>query len=415
MNKTRLLHWVAFVAGLISISLFTWWTSPFKSYNLIKAPESVKKDSTTFIIPGELRGIIDTYDLWVKAHIDSGKAPGAAVAIVKGGNIVHLKGYGLKSTSQSDSIDEHTVFRIASVSKGFASVLAGVLTEDSLLHWDDPVSKHLPDFSLRDTLNSKDLAIKHLLSHTTGLPRHAYTDLIESGSKYQNILTSIQQLPLIGPVGKYYSYQNVIYSLFSDIAMAATNMPYDRLMHQYLFKPIGMADASVCYDSLIKSQNFAFPHVRTYEGWRPTEISKTYYNVIPAAGVNASISDMANWLNTMMGNTPDIVSVSTLDKLFTPIIETPRRRYLRHWPALKKAYYGLGWRVFKYGDHKIIYHGGYVNDYRAEIGFDIIEQVGIVVLTNAPCPLANQGISTFFKSYFEQQAQASQTKKKTRL
>ena len=402
MSKTRPIHWIAFVFGLLFLVFFTWWTTPFKSYDFNEPAEIVKKDNVAPVIPVKLKSVINSYDSWVKGHIKSNRSPGAAVAIVREGRIIHLRGYGLKSTKESDSINEHTVFRIASVSKGFASVLAGILAEDSILHWDDRVSRHLPEFALKDTLNSKDLAIRHILSHTTGLPRHAYTDLIESGSSYQNMLTSIQQLPLIGPVGKYYSYQNVIYSLFSDIAVAATDVPYDRLMYQHLFDPIGMSDASVTYESLIKSRNYAFPHIRTYEGWRPTDISKSYYNVIPAAGVNASISDMAKWLITLMGNTPDVISTKTLEKLFTPVVETPRRRYLHHWPALKKAYYGLGWRVFKYGDHNIIYHGGYVNDFRAEIGFDNNEQIGIVLLTNAACHLANEGVSTFFKSYFRQ-------------
>lgn len=402
MRNTRPAHWIIFALGLSSLVFFTWWTTPFKSYDFNEPPQAVKKDSNRFVIPVGLKHVVNTFDSWVKGHIASNKSPGAAVAIVKEGRVIHLRGYGLRSTTDADSIDEHTVFRIASVSKGFASVLAGVLAEDSIIHWDDPVSRHLPHFALRDTLNSKDLAIKHILSHTTGLPRHAYTDLIESGSSYQHMLTSIQQLPLIGPVGKYYSYQNVIYSLFSDIAVAATNMSYERLMYQQLFWPIGMEDASVSYESMIKSRNFALPHIRTYEGWRPTDISKSYYNVIPAAGVNASISDMAKWLITMMGNTPDVISSETLEQLFTPIVETPRRRYLHHWPALKKAYYGMGWRIFKYGEHEIIYHGGYVNDFRAEIGFDKDEQVGVVLLTNAACHLANEGISTFFKSYFQQ-------------
>ena len=402
MSKTRPVHWIAFVFGLTFLVFFTWWTTPFKSYDINKPPPVVEKDTAAPVIPAKLKGVINSYDSWVTEHIRSNKSPGAAVAIVREDEIIHLRGYGLKSTKDPDSIDEHTVFRIASVSKGFASVLAGILAEDSILHWDDPVSRHLPDFALKDTLNSSDLAIKHILSHTTGLPRHAYTDLIESGSSYQNMLASIQELSLIGPVGKYYSYQNVIYSLFSDIAVAATRVPYDRLMYRYLFNPIGMKDASVSYKSLIETRNFALPHIRTYEGWRPTSISKTYYNVIPAAGVNASISDMAKWLITLMGNTPNVVSVKTLEKLYTPVIETPRRRYLHHWPALKKAYYGLGWRVFKYGDHEIIYHGGYVNNYRAEIGFDNYEQVGIVILTNAACHLANEGVSTFFKSYFKE-------------
>ncbi len=358
----------------------------------------------------ELQHVIDYYDQWATEQIASNVAPGAAVAIVKDGHIVHAKGYGLRSTKTTDSINEETVFRIASVSKGFASVMAGMMVEDHLLDWQGKVSGYLPDFNLRDTLNSKELTISHLLSHTTGLPRHAYTDLIESGSKYDDMKQSIQELPLIGPVGKYYSYQNVIYSLFSDIAIAVTEEPYEQLMHEKIFGPVGMENASVSYDSINNHKNVALPHVKTTSGWRPTKISKTYYNVIPAAGVNASVNDMANWLITLMGNKPDVIGQQTLDKLFSPIIQTPRRKYLRNWPGLKSAYYGLGWRIFNYGDNerKIVYHGGYVNHYRAEIAFDQEDNIGIVVLTNAPTKMANKSIPTFFEEYYKKYSSMNQ-------
>ncbi len=364
-------------------------------------PEPVKeKDSVSFSVAPALKALVDNYDLWVNSHINSGNAPGAAVAIIKNGNILLLKGYGKKNTKEEALIDKNTVFRIASVSKGFAGVLAGVLVEDSLLNWETKVSEYLPSFALRDTLNSKDLALKNILSHTTGLPRHAYTDLIEGNATFEEMVTDIQKLHLIGPVGKYYSYQNVIYSLFSDIAEKVTEQPYEQLMYNKLFKPLGMQNASVSFDSIINNPNHAVPHIKTTRGWRPRKISKNYYNVIPAAGVNASITDMAQWLKATMGRFPEVISEETLQQLYTPVVETPRRRYRRHWPKLKKANYGFGWRIFDYEDEKVIYHGGYVNDYRAEIGFDLKNNIGVVVLTNGPCKLANKAISKFFVNFY---------------
>lgn len=390
------------VAGLLVFILFFTFQGGFypKTDNNASL-SSIEQDSIELMTSPALRSVISNYDRWVNQHINSGYAPGAAVAIVSDGQILHLRGYGKKNVLVNDSVDINTVFRIASVSKGFASIMAGVLVEDSLMNWNDKVSKFIPDFALKDTLNSKELAIKNLLSHTTGLPRHAYTDLIEGNSTFPDMIASIQQLSLIGPVGKYYSYQNVIYSLISNIAEKVTNRSYDRLMYEKLFDPLGMNNASVCYDSIVNCTNYAMPHIKTKKGWKPTNISQNYYNVIPAAGVNASIADMAQWLLAVMGQKPEVISIETLEKIYSPVVETPKRRYLNHWPLLQKAHYGFGWRIFDYAEEKIIYHGGYVNDFRAEIGFDLKNKIGIVVLTNSPSPLANKAISNFFVNYYK--------------
>ncbi len=386
-----------FVFGL----LFLLHTGLSPNRGFVENNPTAKKDSIEFQAPPSLQTLVNKYDEWVEEHVISGNAPGAAVAIVKNGNVLLIKGYGKKDVNKEALIDPHTVFRIASVSKGFAGILAGVLVQDSLLQWESKVSEYLPSFALKDTLNSRELAVKNILSHTTGLPRHAYTDLIEGNASFDEMIHDIQQLDLIGPVGKYYSYQNVIYSLFSDIAEQVTDQSYEQLMHDKLFEPLGMDNASVSYEAINTNPNHALPHIKTTKGWRTKSISENYYNVIPAAGVNASIADMAQWLKATMGQVPNVIEYETLEKIYSPVVETPRRRYLRHWPKLKKANYGFGWRIFNYDKEKVIYHGGYVNDFRAEIGFDLKHNVGIVVLTNAPCKLANQAISKFFVNYYK--------------
>ncbi len=381
--------------------LLTWISNYSRSVNAVSDTNPKMIEIEQLAISDEMEKVIDEYDQWVSSMVAEGKVPGAAVAIVKGKHVVHMKGYGLRSYASGDSVNEHTVFRLASVSKGFAGVLAGILSEKGYFDLSDPVDKYLPDFHLKDTLNSSELNITHLLSHTTGLGRHAYTDLIENGTDYQEMLANLQALPLIGPVGTYYSYQNVIYSLISDIANQSTGEDYPALVNKYIFQPAGMADASADFASISAQANVALPHVKTYNGWRPTKISETYYNVSPAAGINASISDMSKWLSTLMGYHPQVINPETLQRVYTPVVRTPMRKYRGNWPEIKKAYYALGWRVLDLNEHQLVYHGGYVNHYRAEIAFDPEEEMGIVILTNAPGELSNKGVSKFMRAYYE--------------
>ncbi|MEX2410690.1 MAG: serine hydrolase domain-containing protein, partial [Candidatus Paceibacterota bacterium] len=95
--------------------------------------------------------------------------PGGAVVIVKEGQVLFQKGFGVKERGKPDRVDEHTVFRLGSLSKGFTSVLAGVLAEEGAVSWDQPVSNYLNEFRLNDPEQTELVQIRHLLSHTTGL------------------------------------------------------------------------------------------------------------------------------------------------------------------------------------------------------------------------------------------------------
>jgi len=139
-----------------------------ESYNLAKKRSYTQQvfDSIAF-----------SYDEYLRHAVDSLKSPGAAVAIVYKGDLILVKGYGVKKTGSSDSIDLHTAFRIGSVSKGFASVLTGILVDEGYLSWDDRIKEHMKDFRLKDTTCASQLTIRHVLSHTTGFPNHTFTDM----------------------------------------------------------------------------------------------------------------------------------------------------------------------------------------------------------------------------------------------
>jgi beta-lactamase class C len=134
--------------------------------------------------------------------------------------------------------------------------------------------------------------------------------------------------------------------------------------------------------------------------WRTTPITDTYYNVAPAAGVNASISDMAKWLVALLGNRPDVIRQRTLDHLFAPYVKAPsKNRNYGRLHRLSKSYYGMGWRVLHYPHDTLIYHGGYVNGYRSEVAVNQRDRVAVCILANAPGALADNGIPLFFNLF----------------
>ena len=326
--------------------------------------------------------------------------PGAAVVIVKDSSIIYMRGLGLRANGTSDSVDMHTIFRLGSVSKGFAAVLTGLLANEGQLNWNDQVIKYDPNFRLKSTEQTDKLAIENLLSHTTGLPYHAYTNLVEEDMPLNEMLERLSDVDLIARVGKVYSYQNVAYSEISNVLKGATGKNYDELLEEKIFGPLHMDNASVTYRDFLNNPNTAKPHVYYRGGWHKSDVSDTYYNVAPAGGVNASINDMSKWLKAMMGNTSGVIPNSTLHDVFNPFVRTNiRKHYYLTSAAYRREYYGMGWRISLNNSDTIIYHGGYVNQFRSEIAFDKNEHIGICILTNAPTGLASKAVATFFKIY----------------
>ncbi|MDZ7318402.1 MAG: beta-lactamase family protein [candidate division KSB1 bacterium] len=344
--------------------------------------------------------VVTQFEKFVQDTMAQCNAPGAAVAVVKDDRIIYLKGFGVREIGKAEAVDIHTVFRLGSVSKGFAAVLTGVLVQDGILNWDDKIVDYCPDFSLKNAQSTQNLTIRHILSHTTGLPAHTFTDRVEAEVPFEDIVKQLREVQVISPVGKIYAYQNVAFSLIGEVVWAATGQTYQTLIEQRLFEPLGMTDASVGREAFMAASNRAMPHVHRYSGWTVAEIKNAYYAIPPAAGINASILDMAKWLRAVMGSAPQVISQATIREITAPVVRTPQERRRHRWgELLNEAYYGLGWRIFDYGGKKLVYHGGWVSGYRSEIGFIQEDRIGVVVLMNFENVISSYFLPKFFELY----------------
>ena len=347
-----------------------------------------------------LQQFIAEYQHFVDSAFATSRTPGAAIAIVRDTSTIYLRGMGVRKVNKKAQVDEHTVFRLASVSKGFAAVMTGVLVDNQVLHWNDKVTKYLSDFSLNSPEQTQRINLKHVLSHTTGLPYHTYTNLVEDGLDILTIAAQMPTVNLIGPEGTIYSYQNAAYSLIEEVMRSATGQSYRDLLATRLLTPLRMHDASTSYEAIEHHKNTAQPHVGSRLRWLPTRIKDEYYNTVSAGGVNASASDMAQWLKLLLGHRPDVISEAALDTIFSPMVKTKNeRRYFRQWKEVQEASYALGWRVLDCGTDTLMYHGGYVDGYRSEIAVNRKENIGVCMLANAPSGFTNVCIPAFFRLY----------------
>jgi beta-lactamase class C len=352
-----------------------------------------------------IRKIIRKFDAFLRDSLRSTGCVGAAATIFHQDEIVYTLTHGVKRAGIKDSVDRHTVFRLASVSKGFAGVLAAILQNEGIISMDDRIIEYLPGFRLKDSVNTHELAIRHVLNHTSGLVPHAYDNLAEDGKTIKEIIPELATVDIAGFPGQYYGYQNVVFSLIDTLLVLKTNRDYGELVDRKIFRPLGLKDASTGYRGLIWNSNVAFPHDRINGEYHPLPLNTGYYNLLPAAGVNASIDDMGKWLEALLGFVPKQLDTAVINLISTPQVYTPlKRNYTRFWDPIEARYYSYGWRIFDYKGKRILYHGGYVRGYRAEIAFCPEEKTGIAFLLNSPNRLASQVVPTFFNMYLETQA-----------
>lgn len=372
----------------------------------INVPVKTSANQEKVVIPENpfLVDFLDSLDQRIKLYLEEKKVPGVAVVVVHQGKTVYKKAFGIKVKNSVSPIDTNTVFRIASVSKGFSAAIAGILVNDSLLKWDDKVKDHLPSFALKSDKQSQEVEIKHILSHTSGLQYQAYTNLVEEGWPRDKIIAQLRDVDLISKAGKLYSYQNVAYSIIEPIIENITNSTFKVVLETRLFTPLGMKDASVSYEDFEDEFNKAKPHLYRGNGhYKEISISPTYYNVAAAGGINASISDMEDWLLAMLGHKTEVIPAEVLNVLFTPLVRTSLKEpAFRRITRSAKAFYGLGWRIVHLPNDTLVYHGGYANGYRSGISFSPKYDIGICILTNSSYDLPGETMADFYDLFYPQ-------------
>ncbi len=342
----------------------------------------------------------EKFSAQVDEQLNHYSIPGGAYTIVKDGKIVALENFGYTDIAQSARVNNHTVFRLASVSKTFAATITTMLAQEQQLNLSDPITKYVPNFALATQGAADKIQLKHLLSHSSGLMPNAYDNLLHENWSMEKIISRFDRITPICQPEKCYGYQNIAYGLLQPAIEASQQKSYSNLLQERVFSPLNMTHASVGIDAFKKQENTAKPHIlrkRVKTGkkdkhgrdikkyiWRTVKVTPDFYKVAPAAGVNASISDLAKWLIANLGHKPNILSPELLAEITIPRIKTKKDLRRRFWrDHLTDAHYGYGWRIYQFNDLPIIYHSGWVAGFRADIGYSPDLDIGFAIVINA--------------------------------
>ena len=324
-------------------------------------------------------------DGYVKRVMENWEAPGIAVAVVKDDQVVLAQGWGVRELGSPEWVDEETVFAIASTSKAFTAAALGMLVDAGELSWDDPVIDHLPGFRLFDPYVTREMTVRDLLSHRSGLSRG---DLLWYASPFtrDEVVERVRGLEPSWSFRARYGYQNIMFTTAGEVVRAVTDTTWDEFVAHRIFAPLGMHNSTTTIRDLDGRDNVATPHGKidgevTPIAWR------NFDNLGGAGSINSSVGDLAQWmrmqLNEGVYGDVQLISDSVIKEMHTPQTVVPRSDDEEEmFPETHFSAYGLGWRLNDYRGRLIVRHGGALDGMRTHVLLVPEEELGVVAVTN---------------------------------
>lgn len=330
------------------------------------------------------------------------EVPGIAVEIVKDGKPVVLKGYGIRRVNEPESVDEQTLFNIGSNTKGFTAAALALLAEEGKLHWGDPVTKHLPGFQMYDAWVTREMTIRDLLAHRSGLGLGA-GDLLfvwpPTTFTREDIVFRQRFIKLATSFRSGYAYDNCVYIVAGEVVQAASGKTWEEFVVERLFVPLGMHRSSINREALANDGNKAVSHI-----WNRGRLETVgYYNVTnmaPAGGINSCAADMAKWAKTLLaaadardsgGGPPPFLARSSIQQLWSAQTPMPIEQPHPMGSIVKPQFsaYGLGFAFRDYRGNKLVWHSGGMPGQISWVTLVPELSLGIILLSNKE---PNQGL-----------------------
>jgi len=325
------------------------------------------------------------FDRYVAKAVGDWNVPGLAIAVVKNDSLVFAKGYGVIEKGKPARVDEHTRFAIGSTTKAMTVTALAMLADEGKLSFDDKVIDHLPDFRLRDAWVTRELTIRDLLTHRTGLPG---TDLLWLFDSYptNEIFRRMQYVEPESSFRSHWEYQNVMYALAGAIVEQASGMKWADFVRTRIFEPLGMNETIPLVSELPGKPNVAVPHAMADDSVQVVSI-RTTDPIAPAGSVWSSVHDMSIWMRFVLdsGRVGDrrLVKPETFREIVAPEMRAPMDEY----PALSLSRphffsYALGWFVQDYDGETVWMHTGSIDGMCAIIGLLPGQRMGVYILEN---------------------------------
>jgi CubicO group peptidase (beta-lactamase class C family) len=355
--------------------------------NEAQAGSSEPAPPASAIVPftAELASELDAY---LDAAIAAFHVPGAAVALIRGGEVAYLGTAGVRDAEGAELVGLDTRFMIGSVTKSMTTTMAATLVGEGRLGWDDRVIDYLPGLSLASPEWAPELRVRDLFRHTSGVPRSDIALLIGEARPLE-LIRSVALIPGAVAPGERYEYQNQMFSIGGFAAASAVGAPlsdgalgfvYERLMQRRVFEPLDMARTTLDFDVALRDDDHASPHAYDAEAASvrplPVAFERALLQVLPAGGVWSNVVDMAHYFAMHLREGESLDGVRVVPE--TNLLET----HTPEVPIAGNLSYGLGWLIDETPSGNVLTHDGGTAGFTARlIGLPALD-LGLVVLVN---------------------------------
>ncbi len=338
-------------------------------------------------------------DADVARALKSFDVPGIAIAVVKDGKVIAARGFGVRKLGEPAPVDGKTLFEIASNSKAFTAAALAMLVDEGKLAWDDPVTRHLPDFQMFDAYVTHEMTVRDLLTHRSGLGLGA-GDLLWWPTTSFTTDEIIEKLRYIRPATSFrnsYAYDNLLYIVAGKIIAQKSGKSWGDTVRERILKPVGMTSTTTSLAENAGNPNLSSPHSKI-DGKIAVVKPMPVANAVGAVGINTNAEDIARWMNLLLdggklegagkdaeGKELRLFSAAQSGEMWTP--QTPMK-ISEPKPALAATRpnfyaYGLGFQLRDYKGMKLAMHGGALQGFYSRVVLVPEAKLGIAILTNA--------------------------------
>lgn len=331
---------------------------------------------------------LEELDAYIEKAMDEWEVPGLAIAIVENDTVVFAKGYGVREIGDPTPVDEHTVFAIASATKAFTSASVAMLVDEGKLEWDGPVTNYLPGFQMFDSWVTRQITVRDLLVHDSGLAR---TCFLYAPYDRDEILYRFRFIEPSWSFRSRFGYSNIMYVAAGKVVAAIAGESWDDFVKERIFRTLEMNTSSTSVTALQSVENLASPHVRIGDKVQVVPYRNMDVNG-PAGSINSNVVDMAQWVRLQLGegtyNNEHLISSTSMNEMHMPqVVIRPLEGENKVIvdilnPDAHFVTYGLGWIIADYKARKVVEHAGNIAGMTALVAMMPEENFGMVILTN---------------------------------
>ncbi|HEX6188244.1 MAG TPA: serine hydrolase [Pyrinomonadaceae bacterium] len=337
------------------------------------------------------------FDAFMEKTLKDWNAPGIGVGVVVGDKLVFAKGYGYRDYEKKLPITANTMFPIASNTKLFTAVAAGLLVEEGKLTWDRPIKESVPTIQFYDNYLNNTITLRDMLAHRTGITRH---DSIWYKSDYstKQLFERLKYLEPKESPRQLFLYNNMMYAGVGYATELQSGKPWTQFVRERIFQPLEMKSSGFTIAEMLKQPDYGVPFTERRDSFDLYKIP--YYEdtdgLAAAGAIVSNIEDLSHWLIALMNNGKyngkQVLPAKVLQATMEPAIALPNTgAQVRGWWEVLNQAYGMGRWTASYRGRFITFHGGDLPGFHSQVSFMPNERIGVIVFVigNHPAPLYN--------------------------